>query len=223
MFDRIAPRYDLLNRCMSAGVDQRWRRAGVDALRLAPGSRLLDLCTGTSDVLVEWLRRDLRNRGVGVDLSAQMLRMGREKLGRSGGRDRGALVVADAVGLPLSDATFDGAMVTFGIRNLSARVVAMREVARVLRPGAGFVAIELGWPQGWLGRAYRLYFSRVLPRLGGWLSGEAQAYAYLPESVRLLPAPAEIVAELSAAGFSDAAARPLTSGIAWLYRGVKPT
>ena len=222
MFDRIAPRYDLLNHFLSAGVDRRWRRAGVDALALAPGSRLLDLCSGTGDVLVEWLRRDVRNRGVGVDFSPQMLRIGREKLRQLGHAARGALAITDAASLPFDGCSLDGAIVAFGLRNIAARDGVLRELVRVLKPGAPFVVLELGWPRGWLGSIYGLYSTYVLPHIGGRLSGEAAAYAYLPESARLFPQPAEMEAELRAAGFTHATSRPLTAGIAWLYRAVKP-
>jgi demethylmenaquinone methyltransferase/2-methoxy-6-polyprenyl-1,4-benzoquinol methylase len=222
MFDRIAPRYDLLNRCLSAGFDRRWRRRGVDALALVGGARLLDLCTGTADVLIEWLGRDARNSGVGVDVSPAMLAIGRGKLARHGDAGRSALAVSDAERLPFADAVFDGAAVAFGLRNVAGRAAALGEAARVLKPGAPLVVLEIGWPTGRLGRAYRRYFSYVLPQVGGWLSRDARAYAYLPESVRLFPPPAEMMAELRAAGFEDAAALPLTGGIVWLYRAVKP-
>jgi demethylmenaquinone methyltransferase/2-methoxy-6-polyprenyl-1,4-benzoquinol methylase len=222
MFDRIAPRYDLLNRCLSAGADRSWRRAGVDALALASGARLLDLCTGTADVLVEWLKRDPYNRGFGIDLSARMLQTGREKLVRRGYGERGTLISADAEQLPFAPEAFDGAIVAFGLRNVAERGVVLREVARVLRPAAAFVVLEFGWPRGLLGRAYALYFCHVLPRVGRWLSGDAGAYAYLPESVRLFPRPTELMAELRAAGFAEVEGRPMTAGIVWLYRAVKP-
>jgi demethylmenaquinone methyltransferase / 2-methoxy-6-polyprenyl-1,4-benzoquinol methylase len=221
MFDRIARRYDFLNHFLSAGVDRRWRRAGIDALSLASGSRLLDLCSGTADVLVEWLRRDPRNRGVGVDFSSQMLRIGWEKLRQGGHAGRGALAITDAACLPFEEERFDGAIVAFGLRNITARVTVLREVARVLRPGAPFVAVELGWPRGWLASLYGFYSAHVLPRVGGRLSGEAAAYAYLPESARLFPAPDAFDAELRAAGLRETSARSLTGGIAWLYRAVK--
>jgi demethylmenaquinone methyltransferase/2-methoxy-6-polyprenyl-1,4-benzoquinol methylase len=222
MFDRIALRYDFLTHCFSAGFDRRWRCTGVDALALASGARLLDLCTGTADVLVEWLKRDPHNRGVGIDLSSRMLQLGQEKLVRQGWAGRGTLISADAEHLPFAAEALDGAIVAFGLRNVAERSVVLREVAGALRPGAAFVVLELGWPRGLLGRAYALYFCHVLPRVGGWLSGDAGAYAYLPESVRVFPRSTELMAELRAAGFAEVEGCPMTAGIVWLYRAVKP-
>src|SRR5512140_3760932 len=118
MFDRIAPRYDLLNRLLSAGIDVRWRRRAVDALAREPGARVLDLCTGTADLLLEFLRRDARNRGLGLDLSREMLARGAAKLRRAGADGRAALCAGDAEGLPFREGAFDGALVAFGIRNV---------------------------------------------------------------------------------------------------------
>ena len=135
MFDRIAPRYDLLNRLLSAGVDRRWRRASVDYLALPPASRVLDVCTGTADLLIEFLRRDPAHAGVGVDLSGEMLVRGARKLRRAGLGPRCFLASGDAERLPLRDGRFDGALVAFGIRNVGEPLVALREIHRVLRPG----------------------------------------------------------------------------------------
>jgi demethylmenaquinone methyltransferase / 2-methoxy-6-polyprenyl-1,4-benzoquinol methylase len=221
MFDRIAPRYDLLNRCLSLGIDRRWRRVGVDALGLSPGARVLDLCTGTADVLVEWLRRDGRNRGVGVDSSREMLQHGRDKLRRLQQAGCAGLVAGEAERLPFAREAFDGAIVAFGLRNVAARGELLHEVVRVLKRGTPLVVLELGWPSGVLGWAYSRYFSQIVPWLGGWLSGDVKAYAYLPESVRQFPRPAELTKELRAAGFVEVHCRPLAAGIAQLYRAAR--
>ena len=135
MFDRIAPRYDLLNRLLSAGIDARWRRRAVETLGLRGPARLLDLCSGTADLLVEALPRDATLRGVGADLSEGMLRRGRAKLVRGGLGERTALVAADGEELPFASGSFGGALVAFGIRNVGNRERALREIFRVLRPG----------------------------------------------------------------------------------------
>jgi demethylmenaquinone methyltransferase/2-methoxy-6-polyprenyl-1,4-benzoquinol methylase len=221
MFDRIAPRYDLLNRVLSAGTDVRWRRRAVRFLDPGPDARVLDLCTGTADLLIEALVRGGGRSGVGLDLSPRMLKRGAEKLARRGLDSRSALVVGDVETLPLRESLFDGALVAFGIRNVGEPVRAMREVRRVLRPGGRFVVLEFSMPGGPLGAAYRLYFRRVLPRLGGLVSGDGSAYAYLPASVVRFPSPREFASLMEEAGFTDVGWRLLTGGIACLHRGTK--
>jgi demethylmenaquinone methyltransferase/2-methoxy-6-polyprenyl-1,4-benzoquinol methylase len=222
MFDRIAPRYDLLNRLLSAGIDVRWRRAAVDWLAPAPGWRVLDLCTGTADLLVEALRRDPSHRGVGVDLSSGMLVRGAQKLAARGFESRAALAGGDAERLPLRDAGFDGALVAFGIRNVGDRPQALRELRRVLKPGGRLVVLEFSMPRGVLGTLYRFYFGQVLPRVGRLVSGDGAAYSYLPASVAVFPEPPAFGALLEQAGFGPVRWRALTAGIAHLYRAEVP-
>jgi len=222
MFDRIAPRYDLLNRLLSGGTDVRWRRRAVDFLEILPPARVLDLCTGTADLLIEALRRDAGNEGIGVDLSLGMLVRGAAKLARGGYGARSALVAADGERLPVRDGLFDGALVAFGIRNVADPVAAMREVRRALRPGGRFVVLEFSMPGGVFGMAYRFYFRRVLPRLGGLVSGDGSAYAYLPASVERFPSPEAFASLVASAGFVDVRWRMLTGGIACLHRGENP-
>jgi demethylmenaquinone methyltransferase/2-methoxy-6-polyprenyl-1,4-benzoquinol methylase len=221
MFDRIAPRYDLLNRVLSGGTDVRWRRRAVDFLEIPPPARVLDLCTGTADLLIEALRRDPRNTGLGVDLSGGMLARGAAKLARGGYAARAGLALADGERLPVRGGQFDGALVAFGIRNVADPVAAMREVRRALRPGGRFVVLEFSMPGGVFGMAYRFYFRRVLPRLGGLVSGDGSAYAYLPASVARFPSPDAFARLVAEAGFVDVRWRPLTGGIACLHRGEK--
>jgi demethylmenaquinone methyltransferase/2-methoxy-6-polyprenyl-1,4-benzoquinol methylase len=222
MFDRIAPRYDLLNRLLSGGTDVRWRRRAVDLLELPAPARVLDLCTGTADLLIEALRRDPRHSGVGVDLSHGMLARGAAKLRRGGYAGRAGLVGGDGERLPLRDASCDVALVAFGIRNVGDPLRAMREVVRVLRPGGRFVVLEFSMPEGLLGSAYRYYFQSVLPRLGGLVSGDGSAYSYLPASVARFPAPRDFATLMEEAGLREVSWRLLTGGIACLHRGEKP-
>ncbi len=222
MFDRIAPRYDLLNHLLSAGIDIRWRRQAVDELELRGPARLLDLCTGTADLLIEGLGRDARLRGVGADLSEGMLRRGREKLARKGLAARASLVASDGEVLPFASDCFGGALVAFGIRNIGERERALRELHRVLRPGGRLVVLEFSMPAGVLGLAYRLYFRQVLPRVGGWISGDREAYTYLPASVAEFPDPKAFGALLEGEGFTAVRWTALTAGIAHLHRGDKP-
>jgi demethylmenaquinone methyltransferase/2-methoxy-6-polyprenyl-1,4-benzoquinol methylase len=221
MFDRIAPRYDLLNRLLSAGVDQRWRRASVDALGLPPGSKVLDVCTGTADLLVEFLRRDAGHSGCGVDLSGAMLARGARKLLDRGFAPRCVLASGDAERLPLRGGLFDGALIAFGIRNVGQPKEALREIHRVLKPGGRLVILEFSTPPGLLGAAYRLYFERVLPRIAGVVSGDRAAYTYLPASVARFPDPAAFGGLMEEAGFAGVVWKKLTAGIAHLHRGEK--
>ncbi len=222
MFDRIAPRYDLLNRLLSAGTDVRWRRRAVDFLGLGGEGRVLDVCSGTADLLIDWLGRGAGCGGVGVDLSTEMLSRGAHKLRGRGGSERAFLLAGDAERLPFGSARFDGAMVAFGIRNVGDVDAALREVFRVLRPGGRFVILEFGMPGGVTGLLYRLYFGRLLPIVGGLLSGDPGAYRYLPASVRRFDAPEALGERLGRAGFRAVEARRLSLGIAWLHRGERP-
>lgn len=221
MFDRIAPRYDLLNRLLSGGTDVRWRRRAVETLALPGPGRVLDLCTGTADLLIEWAGRGTGHAGAGVDLSSRMLSLGRAKLRERGLLARAFLLAGDAERLPFATACFDGALVAFGIRNVGDVDAALGEVARVLRPGARFVILEFGMPRGPLGVAYRLYFGRLLPVLGRLLSGDGAAYAYLPASVQRFDSPQALQQRMARAGFRDIEGRPLSLGIAWLHSGTR--
>ena len=222
MFDRIAPRYDLVNRLLSGGTDVRWRRRAVDALGLPPGARVLDLCTGTADLLVEALGRDGTRRGLGLDLSTSMLARAADKLARAGLDERARLVAGDAQRLPLASSLFDGALVAFGIRNVGDPAAALAELGRVLRPGGRLVVLEFSTPRGLFGLLFGAYSRHVLPRVGGWISGDRGAYAYLPASVARFATPDAFGARMEAAGFTDVRWAPLTGGIAHVFEGTRP-
>ncbi|HKC12672.1 MAG TPA: ubiquinone/menaquinone biosynthesis methyltransferase [Vicinamibacteria bacterium] len=219
MFDRIAPRYDFLNHLLSAGIDTRWRKRAVELLELPGPARILDLCTGTADLLIEALGRHPGHFGVGADLSGQMLVRAAGKLERRGLTSRSGLVGGDGERLPLADRSFDGALVSFGIRNMGDPPAALRELRRILRPGGRLVVLEFSTPGGALGALYRVYFHRILPRIGGLVSGDRSAYSYLPASVARFPGPREFAALLEGTGFRSVVVRPLSGGIAHLYRG----
>jgi len=218
MFDAIAPRYDFLNRVLSAGRDRRWRRTAIEALALAPSEILLDVCTGTADVLLEGLSRQPRlGAAVGVDFSHEMLARGRRKLARAGAAPA-MLARADATGLPLADASVDAAAIAFGIRNVQQPERACAELARVLRPGGRVAVLEFGLPRSRAFRALYLWYARrILPLVGRLVSRHGRAYAYLPESVGRFPAPETFGQLLQASGFPHVSIVPLTLGIVYLY------
>lgn len=222
MFDGIAPRYDFLNHFLSLGTDWYWRHAAVCRFRrLLPGGpvRLLDLCCGTGDMALAAARI---GPVIGCDFSQPMLRHGQVKLRRHHGRTV-RLVCGDALALPFGDATFDGATVAFGVRNFADRAAGLAELRRVLRPGGILGVLEFSHPRLPLFRQlFLLYFHRVLPALGRWISGRGGAYRYLPESVRDFPAPAEFEDQLRQAGFIEVGCVRYTFGVAALHFGRRP-
>jgi demethylmenaquinone methyltransferase/2-methoxy-6-polyprenyl-1,4-benzoquinol methylase len=222
MFDAIAPRYDLLNRVLSAGIDRRWRTRAIRSLRLCGTETLLDVCTGTADVAIESRRTGGAARVIGVDFATTMLRLGQEKLLRAGEAVKVALVRGDAMRLPVADLSVDAATIAFGIRNVQAPEIACREMARALRPGGRLAILEFGVPRiPGISSMYLWYFKYVLPLVGRAVSGHTVAYSYLPASVGAFPPPAEFMAVLRRAGFVEVRAIPLTFGIVYLYTAEK--
>lgn len=210
MFDAIAPRYELVNRVMTFGMDAGWRRRSVRALGLAAGSTVVDVACGTGDLCR--VLAGAGHRPVGADLSWGML---------AAATTPSPLVQADALRLPLPDAAVDGATCGFALRNFVALPPFLAELARVVRPGGRIALLEVAEPEQRMLRAgHRLYFGRVVPRIGGLLS-DRDAYRYLPQSVAYLPPPAELVAMVVAAGFPDAERRLLSGGIVQLLLGTR--
>ncbi|HET7249707.1 MAG TPA: ubiquinone/menaquinone biosynthesis methyltransferase [Gemmatimonadales bacterium] len=219
MFAAIAPRYDFLNHLLSLNLDRRWRRAAIDHLHweARPGGVYLDLCAGTMDLAALLAGQPgFRGRVIGADFAIPMLEQGRGKSART------APVGADAVTLPFPAATFDGAMVGFGVRNLADLDAGLAEAARVIRPGGRFVVLEFTTPRfAPLRAAYLFYFRRVLPVVGRTISKHTDAYTYLPESVLEFPDPDAFAHKLAVAGFADVGYELLTGGICALHYGTR--
>lgn len=209
MFDRISPVYDAMNRTMTLGLDQRWRRATVAAV-VRPGDRVLDACCGTGDLAVAASR--VGARVTGLDFSEQMLERARRKSSEV------EWVQGDALALAFEDGSFDAATVGFGVRNLADLERGLAELRRVLRPGGRVAILEITRPRGLLAPFYRLWFDGLVPLLGKLLPG-GSAYTYLPASVRRFPAPEELAALLRAAGFEDVRWKTFAGGIVALHIG----
>ena len=219
IFSEIAPRYDLLNRLLSGGIDRSWRRAAIAVLGVErrPSGTYLDLCAGTLDVGAAISRQPgFRGYIVGADFAEPMLRAGRGKAPRA----VLAPVVADALTLPIADESFDGAIVAFGIRNVIDVRAAFHEILRVLAPGGRFVVLEFSTPHSALVRwTYELYSRRVLPLVGALISGHPTAYRYLPESIAQFPSGEKLRAVMSDAGFANVSVTSLTFGVAAIHVG----
>jgi len=223
MFDTIAPSYDRLNHILSAGLDRTWwwRAARIFTPVLKdPASRVLDLCCGTGDMTTALLklRPEKAEPVTGLDFSAQMLDRARIKHARA----NAVFVQADALHLPYPDQTFDLITSAFGFRNLANYAEGLAELHRVLKPGGQIGILECNQPDGLVGAAYSLYFKQILPRIGGLLSGDKSAYAYLPASVERFPRSPRMLQLIREAGYTQASWTSYTLGTAGLYRATKP-
>ena len=222
MFSAIAPRYDFLNRLLSAGRDRTWRRAAVATTALSGHGTLLDVCTGTADMALEAARQFPDARIVGVDFSRRMVFLGTAKIERARLEERVRLQVASAETLPFADDSFDAVTVAFGLRNIPDRLRGLREMRRVARPGGCAVVLEFTTPPHPVFRwVYLWYFHRILPKIGRFVSGHPAAYSYLPASVSDFPSPQGLADWMQEAGFSEVSYRLLTGGIVAIHVGVK--
>jgi demethylmenaquinone methyltransferase/2-methoxy-6-polyprenyl-1,4-benzoquinol methylase len=232
MFDAIAPRYDLLNHLLSAGIDRLWWRRTARALRpilARPEAVVLDLCCGTGDMTLALDRlRPQPATGnlqpatllapiLAIDFSRNMLALASPKFA---GRNIRA-IEADALHLPFADASIDLVTCAFGFRNLASYPEGLAELHRVLRPAGQIAILDFNQPTGLMGALYSLYFKRILPLLGRLISRDASAYTYLPESVARFPGPPRMIELIAAAGFTAPSWTPYTFGVAGLYRAIK--
>jgi demethylmenaquinone methyltransferase / 2-methoxy-6-polyprenyl-1,4-benzoquinol methylase len=220
MFDRIAHRYDLLNRVLSLGADRRWRRHAVASLGLAARARVLDLATGTGDVAFELLRQCPDSLVIGLDPGLAMLALARRK---AAGRTGLLLVAGDAQSLPFRDGRLDAATMAFGIRNVPDRARALGEIARVLRGHGRLAVLELGEPRrGPFAVLARVWLRTVVPWLGGMLSGSGE-YHYLQRSMAAFPPPSEFAAVMEAAGLTEVSVTPMMLGTVCLFAAASGT
>jgi demethylmenaquinone methyltransferase / 2-methoxy-6-polyprenyl-1,4-benzoquinol methylase len=221
MFDRIASFYDVMNSVMTAGLHHRWRARAADLARVGPGGRVLDVATGTGDLAVELTRRvGPGGEVVGTDFSEEMLARARQKAA-AGGLDI-AFEWGNALELPYATDRFDAATVGFGARNFSDLDRGLAEMTRVVRPGGRVVVLEITTPtKPPLSTFYRLWFDTVVPVIGR-LTGEEEAYTYLPSSVKRFPGPHELAATMDRAGLADIGYVLTAGGIIAIHAGTKP-
>lgn len=223
MFDRIAPTYDLLNHALSWGRDYSWRRKAAGPLDKSRSLKVIDLATGTGDLLIALLRqRPNIAEAVGLDVSANMLGICREKLSRCSLMGRIELLCADASATPFPENAFDAATMAFGIRNTPDVSRTLKEMCRILKPGGIAVILEFSLPRNRVLRCcYLTYLRLMVPLIGSLVSGDKPAYRYLDKSIEHFHGPEEFVALMRGAGFSDVSAVPLTFGVASIYSGSK--
>ncbi len=224
MFGRIARRYDFLNRVLSGGVDQLWRRRtvakAVELVGPLAGKRVVDVCCGTGDLTIAFAR--VGAFAVGADFTHPMLLEALPK-GMGAGELPMGYARGDALHLPIAAGVADVASVAFGLRNVADRGRALAEMARVVRPGGVVLVLEFTLPPNRVLRSiYGFYFTRILPRLGGWVSGDPDAYSYLPDSVRTWPAPDRLRDEMALAGLESCGFELLFQGVAALHHGRRP-
>jgi len=223
MFGRVARRYDLANHLLSFNIDRYWRRHTVRRVRSVlerPGARALDLCCGTGDLTLALRGARANTQVLGSDFCRPMLAAARTKIGSRGI----SLFESDALRLPLRDGSLDLVTVAFGFRNLANYEAGLAEMRRVLRPGGAAAILEFSQPPNAVFRAlYHFYARRILPWVGGALSGSRDAYTYLPESVRKFPSPQELAEGMRRTGFDNVSFEYLTGGIVALHLGYSTT
>lgn len=222
MFNRIAPYYDLLNRVLSLGIDTRWRRKTVAQFRPATPVRILDVATGTADVAIEIARQFKSSKITGIDISVEMLEIGRKKVSKRKLDGRIELQSGDSENLPFPDNTFDAITVAFGVRNFEDLDLGLKEMYRVLRPGGQLAVLEFSKPAVFpFKQMYNAYFRYMLPLIGRLTSRDPRAYRYLYESVQAFPDGGDFLKILVTNGYKTKKSIPLTFGICTIYLAEK--
>jgi demethylmenaquinone methyltransferase/2-methoxy-6-polyprenyl-1,4-benzoquinol methylase len=222
VFHSVARRYDLMNDLMSMGVHRLWKRFTVELARVRPGQRVLDLAGGTGDLARAFARRvGPRGRVVLSDINASMLEVGRERLTDEGVVGNLDYVQANAERLPFRSNHFHVVTIGFGLRNVTHKEAALREMLRVLRPGGQALVLEFSQPNRWIAPAYDVYSFEILPRLGRWVARDEASYRYLAESIRVHPDQETLEAMMREAGFARCTYHNLTGGVVAVHRGYK--
>ena len=222
MFTSIAPRYDFLNRLLSVGQDKYWRKRAVDLLEPTGRDHILDVATGTCDIVIEIASRNLSVQIFGIDFSQRMLDLGRTKVTQNNYDKSISFQIGSGEYLPFANESFDGVICAFGIRNFANVQMGLREFYRVLKPGGRIVILEFSEPQNqFLNAVYECYFNLILPKIGNLISGHSNAYTYLPESVANFPNQKKFVEWLEKTGFKKVSFTDLTFGIVSIHRGFK--
>lgn len=223
MFNSIAPTYDRLNRIISLGLDKRWRRYGIELLQPYEPQHILDIATGTGDLAIDLIHMlPSATRVLGVDISEEMMRIGRNKVHSMGIEDRVTFAREDCTALTFADESFDAATIGFGIRNFADIPTAAGELYRVLRTGAPLMIIELTEPTNPVLRlGYKFYAGHIIPTIGRMISEDNDAYSYLPRSIAAVPQREQMVELLREAGFSEAYYRTLCPGTCAIYVAIK--
>lgn len=222
MFDNIAHRYDFLNHFFSLGIDKIWRKKAIHILDKSHPASVLDVATGTGDFAIQYAGKNPTVKITGVDISAGMLEIGKKKLVKGKLNDRIVMVQADSEKLPFIDNTFDGYTVGFGVRNFQHLDAGLKEMLRVLKPGAMGVILEFSRPKKFpVKQLFGFYFKRIMPALGKLVSKDHRAYTYLPESVDAFPDGQQFLDVMTRCGYRNVSMKTVSGGIATIYTGVK--
>ncbi len=222
-FDKVARRYDFMNTLLSFGIHYIWKKIAVSMLCPEPGNIVLDLCGGTGDLAVSILKKTgEKGRVVLYDINYEMMKAGKSKKTHHKLRKKILFVQGDGEKMALKNNVFDGAIVGFGMRNLTDINAGFKEMHRVLKPGGTMICLEFSRPENaFFRKIYDLYSFYIMPFLGEIFTGSKEAYTYLPESIRFFPGPDELVEKLRTAGFKQVEYRKLTNGIAIIHKGLK--
>ena len=223
MFDRISPHYDRLNHLLSLNIDKVWRRKAAKQIARHHPTSILDLATGTADLAILLAKKSPQSHIVGADISEQMLEIGKAKIEKQGLENQIELMRADASNLPFRDNSFNAVTCAFGVRNFEHRDKGLAEICRVMKAGGHIAILEFSMPERFpVKQLYRFYFKHILPKIGGIVSNDAAAYAYLPKSVERFPNPKDFIHDLQSKGLRNNTMKRLFFGIATLYMAQKP-
>jgi demethylmenaquinone methyltransferase/2-methoxy-6-polyprenyl-1,4-benzoquinol methylase len=223
MFDHIAPRYDFMNRFLSAGIDVSWRKKAIKRFQKDNPKILLDVATGTADMSIMAMRILHPERIIGIDISEKMLEIGRKKIDKEGLGTKIELFSGDGETINFPKDSFDGVMVAFGVRNFENLEKGMAEILRVMRPGAQLIVLEFSKPKlPGVKTLYNFYMGVIAPQMAKWFNQNKKAYQYLNESAKAFPDRQLFIDVLNKTGYSDTSFKPLSLGICCIYSGRKP-